>query len=452
MKIVIVGAGKVGSNLVNLLSNENHDIVVIDSLHRTVETIVNDYDVIGICGNGGAVAVMEDAGVENCDAFISVTGNDELNIMSCMVAKKLGAKRTVARVRNTDYSGQLLFMHNKLGIDLIINPEFEAAMELSRVIEFPAASKIETFAKGRIDLAEVTVAKDSPLDGVMLCDIPKKFETPLLICAVQRDGEVFIPKGDFVIEAGDRVHFTASRFALPNVFKSIGFAKKKIHSVFIVGGSRTSYYLAKYLLKSGKKVKLIELDRDRAAFLESNLDGASVICGDGTDPDLLKEEGLGNFDAAVALTNIDEENIILSMYAEGQGVKKTACKVNRDPLADMVSSMLSGCSVVRPKENTAAIILRYVRAVENAEDGNIQTLYKILGNKAEAVEFIATEDSSIIGKALRDIKFKPNNIVACVSHNKEVIIPDGNTVIRAGDSVIVITAGNTLSSLSEILE
>ncbi len=452
MKIIIIGGGKVGINLARLLSHEEHDITVIDTDRKVIEALVNDYDVIGFCGNGAAFVSQEEARVDKCDAFIAVTGSDELNIMSCMVASRLGAKRTVARVRNTDYSGQLLFMQNKLGVDLLINPEFETALELSRVIEFPAASKIETFAKGRIELAEITVSEQSPLNGIMLRDIRKVLDTALLICAVQRDGEVFIPKGNFVIKAGDKVHFTASKFALPSVFKVLGLQKKKIKSVLIVGGSRTAFYLAKYLLKAGKKVKLIEQNRDRAMTLESMLDGASVICGDGTDTDLLKEEGLQNFDAAVALTNIDEENIILSMYAAKQGVRKTACKVNRDPLADMVASMLTECSVVCPKENTAAIILRYLRAVENADGSSIQTLYKILGGAAEAVEFIAPADSPLVGKALKDINLKPNIIIACVSHQKEVIIPDGNTVINSGDSVIVITAGTPLTSLSEILE
>lgn len=452
MKIIIVGGGKVGINLAGLLSQEDHDITVIDTDRKIVESIVNDLDVIGFCGNGAAFPSQEETGVDKCDAFIAVTGSDELNIMSCMVASKIGAKRTVARVRNTDYSGQLLFMQNKLGIDLLINPEFETALELSRVIEFPAASKIETFAKGRIELAEITVSEQSPLNGIMLRDIRKSLDIAMLICAVQRDGEVFIPKGSFVIKAGDKVHFTASKFSLPSVFKVLGIQKKKIKSVLIVGGSRTAFYLAKYLLKAGKKVKLIERDRDRAMALEAQLSGASVICGDGTDTDLLKEEGFDNFDAAVALTNIDEENIILSMYAAKQGVRKTACKVNRDPLADMVASMLTDCSVVCPKENTAAIILRYLRAVENADSSSIQTLYKILGGAAEAIEFIAPADCPLLDKPLKEINLKPNIIIACVSHNKEVIIPDGNTAIKAGDSVIVITAGTPLTSLAEILE
>ncbi len=452
MKIVIVGMGKVGQGLVRLLSAENHDITVIDTNRMQVENAVNDYDVIGICGNGASFSIQEEAGVSGCDVFIAVTGSDELNIMGCMVASKIGKAKTIARVRNTDYCEQLLFMQNKLGIDLLINPEFETAQALARIIEFPAAEKLETFAKGRIELAEITVTEDSPLNGLYLRDVRQTLSASLLVCAVQRGEEVFVPKGNFALQTGDRLHFSAARNQLPIIFKNLGLQKKKIKSVLIVGGSRTAYYLARELLKSGKKVKLIELDKNRAAILESSLEGVSIICGDGTDTELLAEEGLQNFDASVALTQIDEENIIFSMYAAKQGVGKTACKVNRDPLADMVTSMLEGCSVVCPKENTASIILRYIRATENATAESVQTLYKILGGKAEAAEFIATEDSEVVGKPLKELTLKSNLIIACVSRKKEVIIPDGNTVIKPRDSVIVITAGTTPASLSEILE
>ena len=452
MDIIIVGAGKVGSNLTRLLALENHNVTVIDNQQGIIEELVNDFDVIGYCGNGAALSSQEETGVSKCDCFIAVTGNDELNIMSCMLAAKNGAKKTVARVRSTEYSEQLLFMQNKLGIDLLINPEYETAEELARIIETPAATKVETFAKGRIELVEIVVSEDSPLVELALKDLGSTVKAPMLICAVKRGEEVIIPDGNFVIKAGDRLHFTASRGSLSTIFKSLGVNKKKIKSVLIVGGSRTAYYFAKYLLSAGKTVKLIELDRERARKIEETLDGASVICGDGTDTELLSEEGIAGFDAAVALTNIDEENIILSMYASKQGVLKTACKINRDPLAKMTSEMLSECSVVCPKTNTAAIILRYIRAIEQAGSDSIETLYKILDGDAEAAEFIAGEDSEIVGRPLREIKLKPNHIIACVSSGKKVIIPGGNTVINPGDSVIVITSGGSLSSLGDALE
>ncbi len=451
MKIVIVGAGKVGTNLIKLLSVENHDVTVIDTNRKLVEAAVNDFDVIGYCGNGASFPVQEEAGVSSCDMFIAVTGSDELNIMSCLVADRISGAKTVARVRNTDYSGQLMFMQNKLGIDMLINPEYETAADIARTIEFPAATKLETFAKGRIDLAEVTVTEDSVLNGLMLRDLRRTLDASFLICAVQRGDNVFIPSGGFVISAGDRIHFTASRRELPKIFKAIGMQKKKIKSVMIIGGSRTAYYLAKDLIGAGLKVKLIELDRDRAAEIEAQLGGCAVVCGDGTDPELLAEENLHNFDAAVALTQTDEENIILCMHAEKQGVKKTACKINRDPLAKMVGSLLPDCSIVCPKQGTADIILRYIRAVSHA-DGNIVTLYKILGDRAEAAEFLATEDCPLVGIPLKELRLKQDMLIACVSHGRQVIIPDGNTEIKAGDSVIVITAGHVLDCLADILE
>ena len=451
MKIIINGAGKVGINLIKLLSSENHDITVIDTDRHTVESVVNDFDVIGFCGNGASFPVQEEAGVSSCDLFIAVTGSDELNIMSCMVASKIGKAKTVARVRNTDYSGQLLFMQNKLGIDLLINPEFETAADIARTIEFPAATKIETFAKGRIDLAEISVHSDSPLVGVALKDLKKTVSASLLICAVQRNDEVFVPTGGFVVEAGDKLHFTAPRKELPKIFKALALSTKKIKSVLIIGGSRTAYYLAQHLIKSGLTVKLIEQNKERAVLFESTLSGCNVVWGDGTDPELLREEGLANFDAAVALTQIDEENLLLCMHAEKQGVGKTACKINRDPLAKMVEELLPDCSVVCPKQGTADIILRYIRAVDNA-DGNIRTLYKILSDKAEAAEFIAAEDSPLCGVPLRELRLKKDYIIACVSRGKTVIIPDGNTEIQAGDSVIVISANRSVQTLGGILE
>ena len=452
MKIVIVGGGKVGIELVRLLSGEEHDVTVIDTAPKLIETIVNDNDVIGYCGNGASFPVQEEAGVAKCDIFIAVTGSDELNIMSCMVASKVGAKKTVARVRNTDYSGQLLFMQNKLGIDLVINPEFETALEISRILAFPAATAIETFAKGRIDLAQITVTEDSPLNKLKLSSIKSKLDTPLLICAVQRGEEVFIPTGNFVIKAGDKLHFTAARHDLSAVFKALGIKRKKVKSVLIIGGSRTSYYLALYLLKLGKKVKIIESDFNRASELEGLLDGADIVCADGTDTDILLEEGLTGFDATVALTDMDEENIIFSLYASGQGVGKTVCKVNRGHLTGMVGAIMPDCSVICPKTNTASIILRYIRALSNADGSPIETLYKILESRAEAVEFIADENCPINDVPLKNLKLKEGVIIACVSRGKNVIIPDGNTVVEKGDSVIVITAGQTVYDLKEILE
>lgn len=452
MNIIIVGGGKVGINLTALLSEEGHDVTVIDTVPRLIENIVNDYDVIGYCGNGAAYMIQSQAGVGKCDIFIAVTGSDELNIMSCIVAEKLGAKHSVARVRNPEYSRQTEFMRTKLGVDLIINPELEAANEIARIIEFPSATKIEHFAKGRVELCEVTVASDSVLCDMALFDMKKKLNAAMLICAVQRGEELIIPSGNFIIKSGDRIHFTASRSEIIKIFKILGLQKKKIKSALIVGGSRTSYYLCQRLSSSGIDVKLIESDPERASVLEAELDGITVICGDGTDTDILKEEGLENFDASVALTDIDEENLIMSMYAHNVGVKKTICKINRSALSGMFTSVISDCSVVSPKALTSGTILRYVRAVNNSSGNQIKMLYRIVDGQAEALEFIAAENCKLNGKTLKELKLKPNIIIACVTHGNNVIIPDGNTAIESGDSVIVITgADRAIGDLNEIL-
>lgn len=451
MNIIIVGGGKVGIALTELLAGEGHNVTVIDTAPKLIENIVNDLDVIGYCGNGASFPVQNEAGVSKCDVFIAVTGSDELNIMSCLVAEKMGAKHSVARVRNPEYSLQVDLMHNQLGIDLVINPDFEAANEISRMIEYPAASKVETFAKGRIELAEITVDEDSPLNGMALYDVKKAVHSSLLICAVQRGEEVIIPSGSFVIKEGDILHFTAPKIELANIFNILGLKKRKIKSVLIIGGSRISYFLAKYLLNSGKKVRIIESDPQRATELESALNKVSVICADGSDTDILDECGLESIDSTVALTDIDEENMIVSMYAANNNVPKTICKVTRPALVKMLPAVTKNCSVLYPQDIVASMILRYIRAVNNTEGSGVQTLYRILDGRVEAAEFIASDTCELCGKPLRELKLKPNVIIACVSRKKTVIIPDGNTVIQPSDSVIVITAGQGFADLNEIL-
>ncbi len=452
MNIIIVGSGKVGLALTELLSNEGHDVTVIDTVPSLVEHAVNDQDVIGYCGNGASFSVQTEAGIAKCDVFIAVTGSDELNIMSCLVAEKLGAKHSVARVRNPEYSLQIDLIHDKLGIDLVINPDFESANEISRVISFPSASKVETFAKGRIDLAEISVEEGSPLDGLALFDLKRAVSAPMLICAVQRGEEVIIPKGNFVINAGDILHFTAAKQSLSKIFKALGLQKKKIKTVLLIGGSRTSFYLAKMLVKMGIKVRLIESDKERATALEAVLDGVSVIWGDGSDISLLEEYGLTEVDATVALTDVDEENMIISMYSARREVKKTICKVTRPALVGMLPAVSKNSSVIYPQNITASIILRYIRAIANSESSaEVQTLYRIIDGRAEAAEFILGERSQLCGKTLREITLRADVIIACVSRKSEVIIPDGNTSLEAGDSVIVISAGSGVSDLDEIL-
>ncbi len=451
MNIIIVGGGKVGIALAELLAGEGHNVAIIDTAPKLVESIVNNQDVLGYCGNGASFPVQSEAGVDKCDVFIAVTGSDEVNIMSCLVAEKLGAKHSVARVRNPEYSGQMDFLRDKLGIDLVVNPNLEAANEIARAVEFPAASKVETFAKGRVELAEIKVAESSPLVGIALFDLKKVVKAPMLVCAVQRGEDVIIPSGNFVISAGDILHFTTSKYSISRVFKSLDLQTKKIKSVLVVGGSLTSFYLARHLEKAGLKVCIVESDPERAADLESTLENITVLCADGTDTSFLEEYKLENVDATVALTDIDEENMIFSMYAAQRGVEKTVCKVTRANLIKMLPAVTKNCTVIYPQSITANIFLRYIRAVNNTEGSSVQTLYRILDGKAEAAEFYAAESSVLVGKPLRELSLRPNVLIACVSHRGSVVMPDGNTVIHPGDSVIVITAGQGVSDLDEIL-
>ena len=451
MNIIIVGGGKVGTTLANLFSTEGHSVTIIDTAPKLIENIVNDYDVIGYCGNGASFPVQNEAGVSACDIFIAVTGSDELNIMSCLVAEKLGAKHSVARVRNPEYSLQMDFLKESLGIDLVINPDYESANEIFRAIEFPAASKVESFAKGRIDLAEITIEENSPLNGLALFDLKKEIKVPMLVCAVQRGDEVIIPSGDFVIKAGDTIHFTAAKHNLSKILKALDMKTRKIKSVLILGGSRSAYYLAKALIKAGIKVTLVESDIGRATELETALSEATVICADGTDTEFLNEYHIENIGATVALADTDEENMVFSIYAATHNVEKTICKITRPALIKMLPSVSINTTVMYPQSITSNIILRYVRAVNNTKGSQVETLYRLLYGKAEAAEFIVSENSALVGKTLREITLKPNVIIACVSRKGTVIIPDGNTTVEAGDSVIVITAGQGISDLDEIV-
>ena len=376
MNIIIVGGGKVGVSLTELLSAEGHNVTVIDTVPKLVESIVNDYDVIGYCGNGASYPIQLEAGVSKCDVFIAVIGSDELNIMSCLVAEKLGAKHSIARVRNPEYSLQMDFMRDKLGIDLVINPDYEVANEISRLIEFPSADKVETFAKGRIELAEIVVAKDSPLDNLTLRNLKKTLNLAMLICAVQRGDEVIIPSGAFTVLAGDIIHFIAAKQHLASIFKTLNIDKKRIKNSLIIGGSPTAYYLSKYLSSTGRNVRLIELNESKAAELEAELDGVSVICGDGADTEILDEYGVKTTDAIISLTDKEEENIIISMYAAANSEGKVICKVTRPALLQMLPSVMNNCSTVYPQDITSSIILRYIRALNNTSGSQVKTLYR----------------------------------------------------------------------------
>lgn len=454
MRIIIIGCGKVGDLLTSYISKEGHDVVVVDTDPQIIEDVVNEYDVMGIAGNGASNSVQLEAGADSADLLIAVTDQDELNIMSCMVARKLGTKHTIARVRNPDYSDQIVFMRDEFGLSMAVNPEYDAAHEILRIIQFPEAIKVDTFAKGRVDLAEVKLGRNHPLCGRMLSELSGAYGVNILVCAVTRGDEVIIPSGDFIPEPEDILHLTASPVELSAFFKKLGIAEKRIRSVMIIGGGKIAFFLAKMLIQLGIQVKLVEADRERAEALSELLPGAMVINGDGTDSDILIEEGIDQVDASVSLTGIDEENIIISMFAGTRKVDKVITKVNRLNVMKMLSSIGLEC-IVSPKAISANNILRYIRAIENSDGSKVQTLYKIVDGKAEALEFIAAESFEFLGVPIKDMKhrLKKNLLLACIIRGNRIIYPHGADTIELGDSVIVVVKSDeVLSDLEDIID
>lgn len=449
MNIVIVGDGKVGATLVEHLSQEGHNIVVIDRDSKIVEQMVNSYDVMGICGNGASYDVQMEAGVSSARLFIAATSSDELNILCCLIAKKVGAHHTIARVRNPDYLKQLPFIKEELGLSMIVNPEYDAANEIAKVLRFPNAINIETFSRGNVDLAELKINDGNPLCDMALTDIFGAFKTKILVCAVQRKADVFIPRGDFVLKSGDKIHITAPRGELVRFMKKLGIYKHRTKDIMIIGGGKMGYYLARQLSESGGyNVKIIEIDRDRCDKLCTLLPDVNIINGDGTDRGILYEQGIESQDAFVALTTIDEENIISSMYASSLGISKTVAKVNR--VSYQVLESIGMDSAFSSKAIAANRIIGYVRALENSGESSVQTLYKLVGGQVEALEFKITADFKNIGIPLKELDINNDTLIASIIRDNHVIFPDGNDSIEIGDSVIIVSKSKQFRSINQI--
>ena len=451
MKIVIVGDGKVGQALTGRLAEEGHDLVVIDSSPEALRTSVEVHDVMGISGNGASYAVQKEAGVEDADLLIAATSGDELNLLCCLVAKKLGARHTIARVRNPDYADQLVMMREDLGLSMTVNPEMAAATEIARMLRFPSALKLDSFARGMVELVEIKVKEGSPLLGQALYTLSSHLGIRILICAVRRGEEVYIPTGSFVLQQGDKISITATPSEMDSLFRKLGIYRHKIHRVMVVGGGRIAYYLAKQLLKLGMSVKIIEKDAARCEQLSEALPKAQVILGDGSDRELLEEEDIDNMDALVAVTGMDEENIIISMYAGTLELGKVVTKINRMSFQEILDS--AGIeSVISPKGITVNQIVRYVRAMQNSQGSNVETLHRIVGGRVEALEFNVTADPEVTGIPLKDLRTRQNLLIAGILRGRTIIYPGGNDTIEPGDSVIVVTTGHQLKDLRDILE
>lgn len=454
MNIIIVGGGKVGCEIIAALTPEGHNIVLIDRDPDVVDQIASEYDIIGIPGSGVVISILEQAGVENSDLLIATTNMDEINILSCVIARRLGVKGTIARVRDPEINSQVWFMREGLGVSMMVNPEYTTAREISRMLRIPSAAHVESFAKGRIDMVELILPEGSPLAGVALKDMNHRISgARVLVCAVQREGEekVIIPTGDFVLREGDRIHFSADHDQISSFFKQIGVVKNRVRDVIIIGGGRIAFYLSQMLVESGMSVKILERDHDRCTVLAEKLPKVRIIQGDGSNQDFLMEEGLEETDAFITLTDIDEDNIIMSMYAKMQGCPKTILKVNSPNLRKMAD--VAGLdSSVSPKELTADIILSYVRALEETAGGAIRSMYKLVGGQVEAMEFWATDNGKVIGVPLSKLQLKRDLLIAGIFRGGKIMFPGGNDSIQPEDAVIVVTTNRFITSLDQILE
>lgn len=452
MNIIIVGCGKVGNKITEQLSREEeHDITVVDVRAASVHNITNEYDIMGVIGNGMDMDTLTEAGVEDADVFIAVTGSDELNLMLCLMAKKMGNCKTIARVRKPEYFKAIRFIKEELGLAMIVNPEQAAASEIARILRFPSAIKIDTFAKGRIEILKFEVPENSKLDNLKVMDIVAKLGSDILVCGVERGEEAFIPSGNFVIRAGDLISIVASIKEAANFLKKIGIRTNRAKDTLIVGGGDTAYYLASQLLQTGINVKIIEQKQERCDELFHLLPKATIVHGDGTDNKLLMEEGLPQFDSFVSLTNIDEENVLLSLYVKNKTGAKVVTKINRIEYGNVIGDLQLGTTIY-PKNITAEYIVRFVRATKNSMGSNIETLHYILDEKAEALEFRIKENSPISNKKIEDLNLKENIIIACINRGGQVLIPRGQDVILSGDTVIIVTLKEGFMDISDILK
>lgn len=450
LHIVIVGCGKVGRTLIEQLSKEGHDITIIDKSAQKIQDITNLYDVLGIVGNGASFSVQREAGIEDADLIIAVTEYDELNLLCCTVAKQVTNCAAIARVRTPDYNDDVNYLREKLGLALIINPELEAAREMAHILYLPAALEVNSFAHGQAEMIKFKIPQGNILDGMHLSDIRNKITYGILICAVEREGEVYIPSGNFQLASGDTISFLGTRSNARTFLGAIGFDTRQVKDTMIVGGGKAAFYLAEKLLRNGISVKIIENNTARCELLSELLPDAIIINGDGTDDSLLMEEGLAEAESFVALTGIDEENIMLTLHAKQVSKAKVITKINRITFTGVINQLDLG-SVIYPKYITSEAIIAYVRAKQASKDRNIETLYHMFDARVEAIEFIVDESSAVTDIPLKDLKLKKNLLVAFINRNGSVFIPGGNDTVQKGDTVMIVTTHTGFNDLTDIL-
>ena len=451
MKCIIIGCGKVGITLAEQLCQENHDVVIMDASAKRMQDIPENIDAMRIVGNGASIQAQMEAGVNEADILIAVTGSDELNLLCCLIAKKAGKCSTIARVRNPVYSKEINFIKERLGVSMTINPELTAATEIARLLRFPSAIKIDTFAKGRVELLKFKIRPQFKLDRLAVSALQNTLKSNILVAAVEREDNVYIPNGDFILKDGDLVSIIASPQNAANFFQTIGLKTNQVRNCMIVGGGTIAFYLAKELLSMKIPVRIVEKDPARCELLSQELPHATIICGDGTDRKLLLEEGLCTAEGFVSLTNMDEENLMLALFAKDQSSAKLVTKVNRLAFDEIIERLDIG-SVVYPKYLTADYILQYVRAMQNTIGSNVETLYQILDDRAEALEFAIHEESPVTDTPLMELNLKDNLLIGCIHRRERVFIPRGHDSIQVGDTVIIVTTQVGLQDIRDILK
>ena len=451
LKIIIVGAGKVGATLVQKLRNEGHDITIVDKNADKVNSLSDSFDIMGVVGNGASYTTQKDAGIDNADLIIAVTESDELNLLCCTIAKQFSNCSSIARVRTPDYSKEVGYLRERLGLARIINPELESAKEMARILYLPTALEVNSFAHGQAEMVKIKIPEGNRIVGKTIAYLGMNITNDILICAVERNGEVTIPSGDFELAAGDLISFVSTRKAGAYFLKEIGFDTKQVKNAMIIGGGRASFYLADQLLKNGINVKILERSRERCEELTTLLPKAVIINGDGTNPDLLREEGIADVDAFIPLTGIDEQTVMLTLHAKRLSSAKVITKINRTRFTEIVNDLDLG-SVVYPKFITSESIVAYVRALTATKGSDIETLYHIFDSRAEAIEFKVGENSGVTGIPLRDLQLKKDLLIAFIAHDGKIIIPTGDDVISEGDTMMVVSTKTGFKEIGDILK
>lgn len=451
LKIIIVGCGKVGTTLIDRLSRENHDITIIDQNNEIVQRVAGTYDVMGVTGNGASFVIQIEAGIKKADLIIAVTESDELNLLCCIIARKVSSCATIARMRNPDYSQELGFLRSQLGLSMLVNPELDTATEISRLLRLPTALSINSFAKGQAELVKFKLPVGNVLHNKVIWEVTKDFKGEMLFCGIEREGNLVIPDGNFVLREQDIVSFIATPINTHAFFEHIGVETHQIENCMIIGGGKTSYYLAILLTQMNIDVKIIERDGRRSDELATLLPNALVIHGDGADEELLAEEGIESVDAFVPLTGLDEENTLLALFAKRYPDIKVVTKINRSTFNDVIDELEIG-SIMYPRYMTTEKIIRYVRGMQNSIGSNIEIMYGIFDNRAEALEFAIDKDSPVIGKPIMELSLKDELLIACIYRKGKIFIPRGNDTIMPEDHVVIVTKHTGFKDVMDILK